>query len=156
MAGQRQPIELVVSKGKKHLTKAEIKERMETEVKPVTDGIEAPEYLNKRQREEFDKIAEQLQKLGIMGETDVDALAMFIISKGLYIKLTKQLCRNEVLSDSETTEQYMKNQDKAYRQCRQCAVDLGLTITSRCKLVIPKAREEPKENKFTRFRKDSG
>ncbi|MCI8777420.1 MAG: phage terminase small subunit P27 family [Oscillospiraceae bacterium] len=156
MAGQRQPIELVVSKGKKHLTKAEIKERMETEVKPVTDGIEAPEYLNKRQREEFDKIAEQLQKLGIMGETDVDALAMFIISKGLYIKLTKQLCRNEVLSDSETTEQYMKNQDKAYRQCRQCAVDLGLTITSRCKLVIPKAREEPKENKFTRFRKDVG
>ena len=154
MAGQRQPIELVVSKGKKHLTKAEIKERMETEVKPVTDGIEAPEYLNKRQREEFDKIAEQLQKLGIMGETDVDALAMFIISKGLYIKLTKQLCRNEVLSDSETTEQYMKNQDKAYRQCRQCAVDLGLTITSRCKLVIPKARDEPKENKLTRFRKD--
>lgn len=156
MAGQRQPIELVVSKGKKHLTKAEIKERMETEVKPVTDGIKAPEYLTKRQREEFDKIAEQLQKLGIMGETDVDALAMFIISKGLYIKLTKQLCRNEVLSDSETTEQYMKNQDKAYRQCRQCAVDLGLTITSRCKLVIPKAREEPKENKFTRFRKDVG
>lgn len=156
MAGQRQPIELVMSKGKKHLTKAEIKERMETEVKPVTDGIKAPEYLTKRQREEFDKIAEQLQKLGIMGETDVDALAMFIISKGLYIKLTKQLCRNEVLSDSETTEQYMKNQDKAYRQCRQCAVDLGLTITSRCKLVIPKAREEPKENKFTRFRKDVG
>lgn len=156
MAGQRQPIELVMSKGKKHLTKAEIKERTETEVKPVTDGIKAPEYLTKRQREEFDKIAEQLQKLGIMGETDVDALAMFIISKGLYIKLTKQLCRNEVLSDSETTEQYMKNQDKAYRQCRQCAVDLGLTITSRCKLVIPKAREEPKENKFTRFRKDVG
>ena len=156
MAGQRQPIELVVSKGKKHLTKAEIKERMETEVKPVTDGIEATEYLNKRQREEFDKIAEQLQKLGIMGETDVDALAMFIISKGLYIKLTKQLCRNDILSDTVTTEQYMKNQDKAYRQCRQCAVDLGLTITSRCKLVIPKAREEPKENKFTRFRKDVG
>ena len=156
MAGQRQPIELVMSKGKKHLTKAEIKERIETEVKPVTDGIKAPDYLTKKQREEFDKISEQLQKLGIMGETDVDALAMYIISKELYIKLTKQLCRNDILSDAAATEQYMKNQDKAYRQCRQCAVDLGLTITSRCKLVIPKAREEPKENKFTRFRKDVG
>ena len=35
MAGQRQPIELLKAKGKKHLTKAEIAERENNEIKPV-------------------------------------------------------------------------------------------------------------------------
>ncbi len=30
------------------------------------------------------------------------------------------------------------NQDKLFKQCRQVSGDLGLTIFSRCKLVIPK------------------
>lgn len=34
MAGQRQPIELVLAKGSKHLTKKEIEERKSSEVKP--------------------------------------------------------------------------------------------------------------------------
>lgn len=156
MAGQRQPIEVIISNGKKHLTKAEIKERLESEVKPVANNIAAPNYLNKKQSEEFNKIAEQLQKLKIMGETDVDALARYIVSKELYIKLSKQLCKPSVINNPVMCEQYIKNQDKAFKQCRQCAVDLGLTISSRCKLVVPKSKEEPKENKFGRFRKDVG
>ena len=42
MAGPRQPIELVIAKGKKNLTKAEISERRATEVQPCMDGIEPP------------------------------------------------------------------------------------------------------------------
>lgn len=30
------------------------------------------------------------------------------------------------------------NQDKLFKQCRQASSDLGLTISSRCRLVIPK------------------
>ena len=36
MAGQRQPIELVQARGKKHLTQEEIRQRMNSEVKPVS------------------------------------------------------------------------------------------------------------------------
>ena len=32
-----------------------------------------------------------------------------------------------------------------------CASSLGLTITSRCRLVIPKSDDKPKENKFRGF-----
>ena len=42
-------------------------------------------------------------------------------------------------------------QDKYYKQCRSAANDLGLSISSRCKLVVPKADSKPPENKFNRF-----
>ena len=41
MAGQRQPIELVIAKGKKHLTKAEIEERRKHFV-PVEKDVKSP------------------------------------------------------------------------------------------------------------------
>lgn len=153
MAGQRQPIELVIAKGKKNLTKAEINERMASEVKPIADNIVAPSHLTKKQKDEFYKIAKQLEKLKIMGETDVDALARYIVSRDIYIKLTKQLSKSEILQNPVLLDSYMKNQDRAFKQCRSCALDLGLTISSRCRLVVPKTEEKPKENKFMKFKK---
>lgn len=156
MSGQRQPIELVLAKGNKHLTKAEIKERRDREVKPISDNIIAPDYLIKKQKEEFYSIAEQLKKLKIMGETDVDALARYIISKDLYIKISKQLRKSEVLNNPIVLDKYLKNQDRMFKQCRTSAVDLGLTISSRCRLVVPETKDDDKKvNKFTKFEKAS-
>ena len=154
MGGQRLPLEIVQARGSKHLTKAEIKERQEREIKPIMDNIVAPDYLTKKQKEEFYKIADQLKKLKIMGETDVDALARYIISKDLYVKLSKQLTKTDVLSDPIALDKYLKNQDRLFKQCRSSANDLGLSISSRCKLVVPEANKEaPKENKFKQFEK---
>lgn len=47
MAGQRLPLEVVQARGSKHLTNAEIQERHEREIKPVTDNIIAPDYLKR-------------------------------------------------------------------------------------------------------------
>lgn len=56
MAGQRQPIELVLAKGSKHLTKKEIEERKSSEVKPITDDIFPPPYLStKKQKGKWDE-----------------------------------------------------------------------------------------------------
>lgn len=154
MARPRQPIELVIAKGKKNLTKAEIEERRNSEIKPIVDDIIAPRFLTKKQRDEFYKISDQLTKLKIMGETDIDALARYIVSRDLYIKLTKQLSKSEILQNPITLDAYMKNQDRAFKQCRSSAMDLGLTISSRCRLVVPKINDEqPKQNKFSKFKK---
>ena len=154
MSGQRQPIELVIAKGKKNLTKEEIQARRDSEVKPITDDITAPPYLTKKQSEEFYKIAGQLKKLKIIGETDVDALGRYIISKDLYIKLSKQIGKSKVLNDPILLDKYLKNQDRIFKQCRSSANDLGLSISSRCKLVVPAVNEPPKkENKFKKFEK---
>ena len=66
MAGQRLPIELVLANGKKHFTKDEIVRRRNSEIQPITDNIVAPDYLTKKQKQDFNKYAEQLQRLKIM------------------------------------------------------------------------------------------
>ena len=154
MAGQRQPTELVLAKGAKHLTKQEIKERLEREVKPIMDNIIAPSYLTKKQKDEFNTIADQLKKLKIMGETDVDALARYIIAKDFYINAVKQMRKTEVKNDPYKFESWAKIQERYYKQCRTSANDLGLSISSRCKLVVPETNKEtPKDNKFKKFEK---
>ena len=154
MSGQRQPIELVKARGAKHLTKAEIQDRQEREIKPITDDIIAPAYLTKKQKEEFNRIAEQLKKLKIMGETDVDALARYIVANDFYINAVKKMRTKEVQKDPILFDLWSKNQERYFKQCRASANDLGLSISSRCKLVVPEKKQEtPKENKFKKFEK---
>ena len=65
MAGQRQPIELVKAKGKKHLTKAEIEAREKSELKVNLKDVSTPEYLPDKLKEEFVDIANKLLIVGI-------------------------------------------------------------------------------------------
>lgn len=154
MGKPRQPIELVVAKGSKHLTKKEIAERQATEVKPITDNIAPPSYLTKKQKDEFNKLAGQLQKLKIMGETDVDALARYVVANDFYINAVKQMRKPEVKSDPFLFGAWAKQHEQYFKQCRASANDLGLSISSRCKLVVPESNTEtPKENKFKKFEK---
>lgn len=152
MAGQRLPIEIVQARGAKHLTKAEIKERQACEIKPIADDITAPEFLTAKQKKEFQKYADQLKKLKIMGETDVDALARFIVANDDYKHVVRQMRKPEVRNDPDLFGKWSRIQDIHYKQCRSSANDLGLTISSRCKLVIPENKlDVPKENKFKKF-----
>ena len=154
MSGQRQPIELVIANGKKNLTKAEIQERRDREVKPIVENITAPDFLTKKQKADFVRIAEQLQKLKIMGETDVDALARYIVANDFYINAVKKMRSKEVKNDPMLFEAWAKIQERYFKQCRSSANDLGLSISSRCKLVVPATKEPPKkENKFSKFEK---
>lgn len=155
MAGPRQPIELIVANGRKHVTQDYIEQRLEQEPRPLTDNIVAPDYLTKKQKEQFEIISDQLQRLKVMSETDVDAVARYIISRDLYVTISKQMNKAAIRSNPFTLEQYLKNQDKLFKQCRAAANDLGLSISSRCKLIVPKAAEAPPEdnNKFSKFKK---
>lgn len=152
MAGHKLPLEIVQARGAKHLTKAEIRERQEREIKPIMDDITAPLYLTNKQKKEFDRIAGQLKKLKIMGETDVDALARYIVANEFYVNAVKQMRKTDVKNDPEKFDQWARIQERYFKQCRSSANDLGLTITSRCKLVVPGVEKEtPKENKFKKF-----
>lgn len=154
MAGQRLPLEVVQARGSKHLTKAEIQDRQAREVKPITDNIIAPSYLTKRQKDEFYRITDQLKKLKIMGETDVDALGRYIVANDFYINAVKKLRSKEVRNDALLFKTWSDIQERYYKQCRSSANDLGLSISSRCKLVVPEVKQETKKvNKFAKFEK---
>lgn len=160
---QRQPIDLIIAKGKKHLTKAEIEERRKTEIHTDYINVKPPDYLDEKQKEEFYRIAEILLDIGIITELDEDCLAHYLISNSNYVEYTKTLNKlNAKLKNAKKLEKkkeymsqidlYLTYQDRALKQCRACANDLGLSISSRAKLVMPQPQEEKKENKFTKFK----
>lgn len=164
MAGQRQPIDLVIARGKKNLTKAEIEARRSSEVQPCTDDITAPSYLTASQKKRFNKIAGQLMKIKIIGETDVEALARYVVVQENYEQVVKDLravqrqrpkgeaaTLEAMLAWAGMTEQLDKRLERYTKQARSLASDLGLTITSRVKLVVPVKDEQPKVNKFAQF-----
>ena len=159
MAGQRQPIALVQAKGKKHLTKAEIEERQRTEVKAAADKV---------------KIVKELRAIDLISNLDVDALARLVIAQEKYIAVTQELNKQPLMVEIEIATKQLDEygqpvkikkevvngeverlallQDRYFKQCRQGAADFGLTVSSRCRLVVPKAdKETPKENKFAKF-----
>lgn len=171
MAGigkQREPIDLILAKGKKHLTKEEIAQRRDSEVNVDNyKDIRAPSYLSKKQKNEFAEIATKLLDIGIMSELDEDCLARYLIAKDNYLKFTKLLntaIKNKSAKQhkdnaemqrvySNDIEAYLIHQDRAFKQCRASASDLGLSISSRCRLVVPQTNnnDKPKENKFAKF-----
>ncbi|MCY8385807.1 phage terminase small subunit P27 family, partial [Bacillus haynesii] len=55
MARPRQPVDLLLVKGKKNLTKQEIEERRKQEIKAPSDKVKAPSYLPKDLKREFKK-----------------------------------------------------------------------------------------------------
>lgn len=171
MAGQRQPVDLIIANGKKHLTKAEIEERRNTEIKAPADKVTAPQYLSKDQKKSFKRIVKELQKVGIVANLDVDALARLVISQSNYLAITREMDETPLMiegwretgkKDDDGRDIYEKTmlvnpnverlarlQDKFFRQCRQGAADFGLTVASRCRLVAPSARGGgEKKNKF--------
>lgn len=143
----KQPIDLVVANGRKNLSKAEIEKRKAEELVVPFKNITAPSYLPESLINEFDAIADKLLTLKIMTELDEDTLARYLLAKQQYLQLTLQLNKAMVKQDIDKMMKLQNMQDKAYKQCRAGASDLGLTITSRARLVVPDA-QAPKNNKF--------
>ena len=158
----KEPINLIMTKGRKHLTKSEIEERQATEIQPCTDNIRPPSYLTAKQKKRFQELAEQLLKINILDETDVETLAHYVTAEDLYQQTVKdirtaQKCKpkNGELTDMSEWAKMMdkldKRQERYFKQAHTTAASLGLTISSRCKIVVPTVPEAPKESKFTQF-----
>ena len=149
MAGARQPTAFVELKGKKHFTKAELEERRNAEVNADTDNIVPPDYLTEKQAGEFLALADELKRCEIMTNLDCDALARFVVARSDYADYVK-LMRS--IPKTVDNLQELKEADKlkrgAFLDCNTAAKELGMTISSRCKLVVPKKEESKPINKF--------
>ncbi|MGG1483498.1 phage terminase small subunit P27 family [Peribacillus castrilensis] len=164
MGRASQPVSLLEFKGKKHLTKKEIEERKAREIKAASDKVKPPKYLTPDLKREFKKIANELVQIGIMTNLDNDALARFLLAQKMYLKVTDQLLARDPIEiiiktkkdddgniidtrEIEVTNDLfadlLMSQDKLFKQCRNAASDLGLTISSRCRLVAPKSDKSP-------------
>lgn len=152
MARPRQPVALIQAKGRKHLTKNEIQTRMAQEPDVPFKNVQPPAYLPSNLAAEFEDIASKLLKIGVMTELDEDALARYLLAQQNYLHYTSMLNAAIKAKKIGDMEKLSALQDKAFKQCRAAASDLGLTIASRCRLIVPTSAEAPPANKFDRFR----
>lgn len=157
----RKPINLHLLEGNKSgLTKAEIKERQQHEesMKAGTDKIYPPDRLDKRQKDRFYELSSQLVELEIFDNLDVDTLALYIETYDNYVRTVRSAKRMTNKEMDENFDEYAKRMRTVTQLadlCRKLAGDLGLTITSRLKLIIPQ-KEEETESAMDKFLKRRG
>lgn len=143
MAGARQPTDLVVAKGRKHMTKAEEDARRDREVVvPPPQRAKPPKWLPKPLYKEFRALGRQLLDVGLYTDLDADNLGRYLIAHHEYISATAEVQRAlEPVPgrgrDLEAAESWGRVQDRYFKQARNCANDMGLTVSSRCRLVLP-------------------
>ena len=145
MPGPRQPTDLVVLNGRKHLTKAETEARRAAEVKappPKSKRIKPPAYLPESLHKKFRTLAKQLIEIGILAEIDYDCLARYLLAEQAYLAVTEQVNRAIAGGAITLLDDLSKTQTRYFNQCDRAAAARGLTISSRGRLVVPKPPED--------------
>ena len=158
MPGKRQPTALVEANGRKHMTRAEADARRDREVHvPPPDRAEPPGWLLKKYHKEFAEIGEILLAAGLYAELDRDVLAQYFVSRERWLRADKRAGAAIRAGDEKLAREWTAVQGTYFKQARQCAEAMGLSVTSRCRIVVPEAvvnaacaAPEDEDDEFTR------
>ena len=133
------PQNVLEMRGKSHQTKAEKQARRESE--PKVDAprqVRAPVWLPEYLRDEYVRLGKKLCKVGLLTRLDFDVLARYIMSRDAWVAAHTKLRGALDASNGQDAALWTRLAKTYFEQCHQCATAMGLTISSRCKLVVPK------------------
>lgn len=161
MPGPRQPVDVLIARGAKHLTKNEEAQRRASELNippaqkitpPKWLGREFPDDVAKALKAEFRKLGKRLAEVGLYSELDADTLGQYLVALHQWELATRQV--EQLLGKADyvkAAESWCNIQAKHFSAARRCASEMGLTISSRCRLIVPQAAEQDEpEDEFTR------
>ena len=138
MAGKRQPTDVVIANGRKHLSKTEEAERRAGEVKvSPAKTAKPPKWLPETLKKDFRAIGKRLIAAGLYTELDADTLGRYLVAQHQWLIATGEAEKALAQRDQENADGWGKIQERYFKQARNCANDMGLTVTSRCRLVVP-------------------
>lgn len=147
MPGPRQPTDVVKAKGRKHLSKAEEAQRRAGEVqveRPKT--VKVPKWIPEDLKKEFRTLGRKLLAAGLYTDLDADTLGRYLVAQHQYILAAQEAEQALSRRDQEGADDWGKIQERYFKQARNCANDMGLTVTSRCRLVVPDAPQKGEED----------
>lgn len=153
MPGKRQPTDVIVANGRKHLSMAEEAERRSAEVHLEGEPTLAPpKWLKKKHHREFAAIAQVLADSGLYADLDGDTLAQYLLCREAWLAAHKQATAYIKEGMGKTAAEWTNIQGAYFKQAQKCATEMGLTISSRCRLVLPEAargKDEAVADEFT-------
>ena len=150
MPGARQPTDLIVAKGRKHLSQAEEAERRSSELKvPPAKTAKPPKWLPDDLKKDYRAIGKKLIEAGLLTDLDADTLGRYLVSHAQWLKAAQYAQEYLEAGATKSADDWGRIQERYFKAARSCAADLGLTVTSRCKLVIPPpAADDEEKNPF--------
>lgn len=157
MPGPRQPIALLEARGAKHMGKAEKAERAVAEVKvDSSKPVRPPKWLPDQLKKEFRRLEKQLRAVMPFCVLDAAALGRYLVAQDAWEQATVHATEALAGGDLKGADAWSTVQDRYFKQCRHIAGDMGLTITSRCRLVLPPGAggKSPEENPFDRLMRE--
>ncbi len=97
MGRNGQPIDIVQANGKKHLTKAEIQQRKDSEIKTGTNSLRCPDYVKRdiHAYKKWKEIIKVYKDVDFVSSGDVGMLARYCMTHSEYLKLLEQRERIE-------------------------------------------------------------
>lgn len=180
MSGQRRPMAVNLASGGKHWTKDEVEQRQAQEAQvPKPVKLTCPGWLSKEAKKLFRGYAKTLLSSTLpVSSLDTGTLARLCDAEWSYAEASRHknaylsICSRilEQTADAEAMQLCEVNQMEAYQQAqkyvaywsktmggyekiaRGAANDLACTISSRCRMVVPKAEDADEENPLERLR----
>lgn len=137
------PQNVIEMRDRSHQTKAEKAERHASE--PKTERVKqvrAPVWLPEHLREEFNKLGRELNEVGLLSKLDFDILARYLMSRDAWVAAHLKARDALDMDDAKEAGTWSRVARTYFDQCQQCANSMGLTISSRCRLVVPKPPED--------------
>ena len=181
MAGKRRPMDvnLSVIDGGKHWTKDEIQQRQGEELRvEKPKELKVPPWLNGAAKKLFKAYAKQLLKFpaGMVSELDTGMLARYCDCEAAYGEASRQKTTwlkecTQLLKNVDADNLAALNENPAYdvakgqvdywigqmakleKICRGCATEMGMTISSRCRLIVPKVDPKPEEDPLAQLQR---
>lgn len=140
MSGTRKPMEVNLAAGGKHWTKAQIVERTASEAKvQKPEKLKCPAWLNSNAKKLFKAYARELIANLPVSSLDIGTLARMCDAEVQYAEAARLRDEAKEREDYEFWSKALASYEKI---ARGCANDLGCTIASRCKLVVPQTKQE--------------
>ena len=87
----------------------------------------------------------------MVSRLEADTIATYCVAQSEWRAAASHLNAALRQGDRSAADSWSKLQIRLFDQARACANDLGLTITSRCRLVLPEGARPKEVNPFERM-----
>lgn len=133
MAGRRgQPIDILVAKGKKHLTNEEKKRRKDGEIKIGKSKFICPEFVLKDPKalEKWQEIMELYKNVEFVSNGDTGHMARYCKTFSEYLKLLDRMDRiKDISEDSDDIDDYINDSDEFDNKVKRQLIDMVSTAS---------------------------
>ena len=89
---------------------------------------------------------EELLAAGLYTDLDGDTLGRYLVAQRQYLLAAEETDTALTDKDLDKADAWGKVMERHFKQARACANDMGLTVTSRCRLVVPEGKQAGEED----------